>query len=629
MEKLYLTEKRYSIIHGQNGAEAEIFAAEELAAYLQKITGIMFPIQTDAAADTETEIVIGQTNRQNIPDTAGLGEDGFIIRTVGEKLYLTGGGLRGTLFAVYEFLEACLGCRFYSSDFEKIPHLDTIELDPIDDRQVPVFTVRDNFWADYNHHKDFAFKRKMNGKKGPSLPLKYGGSMAWAGSSCHTIGALSEMTGDHTDRQPCLCDETVYETVLKNVRKALAENPDARFISVSQNDSHDWGVGCQCEKCMQIYRETGSYAGSFLQFVNRIADDIREDYPNVMIHTFAYRYTRKAPKGVVPRPNVMVELCSIEACFRHPLAECTTVGKEHESADDFAVLIRDWAAICQNLSVWDYTTDFANYNLTFPNLGVLRDNMRLFADNNVKYVFEQGAYQTRNGEFGELRGYLLAKLLWDPYMSEETYNRLVDEFLVDYYGAGGEHIRQYIELALAETAHRHVSIYISAEDLYPNHIIENHAPDTIPDELTAEKILAGKVDLESYTEWYTSVKPHIVLEKGMEYFEAARAAAEDPFILRNIERSMVQVEVLRTYWQYRVLENRRENLQKILTAVLEEETAAAQICNTVCKNDEDAYAAENRKLMEKMLEMELYCVTEGMNIRRKDSFRFDLPVTWW
>ena len=79
----------------------------------------------------------------------------------GEKLYLTGGGLRGTLFAVYEFLEACLGCRFYSSDFEKIPHLDTIELDPIDDRQVPVFTVRDNFWADYNHHKDFAFKRKI------------------------------------------------------------------------------------------------------------------------------------------------------------------------------------------------------------------------------------------------------------------------------------------------------------------------------------------------------------------------------------------------------------------------------------------------------------------------------------
>ena len=256
MKKLYLTEDSYTIIRGQNAAEAELFAAEELADYLLKITGKTYRILTDDTAETETEIVIGRTNRNGTPCTDGLGEDGFVLRAADKKLYLTGGGLRGTLYAVYEFLEAYLGCRFYSSDFEKIPKTENIVLEPMDDRQTPVFIVRNNFWADYIQNPGFAFKRKMNGNKGPSLPAKYGGSMPWAGGSCHTIGRLAEMEGDFTDRQPCLTDETVYETVLENVRKTLAAHPEARFISVSQNDSHDWGVGCQCEQCMQIYRES-------------------------------------------------------------------------------------------------------------------------------------------------------------------------------------------------------------------------------------------------------------------------------------------------------------------------------------------------------------------------------------
>ena len=608
-----------------------MFAAEELAAYLRQITGTALSVCTDAAAETETEIVIGRTNRDNTPGTEGLGEDGFIIRTVGKKLFLTGGSSRGTLYAVYEFLEAYLGCRFYSSDFEKIPETDEILLDPIDDRQVPVFTVRNNFWADYIQNTGFAAKRKMNGNKGPSLPAKYGGSMPWAGGSCHTIGTLAEMEGDHTDRQPCLTDETVYETVLKNVRKTLAAQPEARFISVSQNDSHDWGVGCQCEKCMQIYRETGSYAGSFLLFVNRIADDIRDEYPNVMIHTFAYRYTRQAPKGVVPRPNVMVELCSIEACFRHSLAECTTVGKEHEAADDFAKLIRDWSEISEELSVWDYTTNFANYNLTFPNLSVLRDNVRLFADRNVKYVFEQGAYQSRNGEFCELRGYLLAKLLWDPYMTEEAYNRLVDEFVADFYGEGGAYIRQYMELALAETDHRHVSIYIGLEDLYTNRTVEKHCDGELTGTLTAEGILSGEADLSAYTEWYTTVQPHVLLGKGMAYFAAALEAVTDPAVKRNVERSMIQAEVLRSFRQYRVLQSHRENLQKVLCGILG--TAEAELVQTLCdaeyQREEEAYMAENRKLQEKMMDLGVYYLSEGSDMRQRESFRFHLPVTHW
>jgi hypothetical protein len=45
---------------------------------------------------------------------------------------------------------------------------------------------------------------------------------------------------------------------------------------------------------------------------NAVADAIKDEYPNVAIDTFAYQYTRKPPAHVVPRPNVIVRLCSIE-----------------------------------------------------------------------------------------------------------------------------------------------------------------------------------------------------------------------------------------------------------------------------------------------------------------------------
>ena len=631
MDKLLLTKKNYAVVRGEFAAEAEIYAAEELRDYIGKITGKILPVKTDTEEESACEIVVGAANRTGTPDLDGLCEDGFVIRSVGEKLFLVGGSPRGTLYAVYEFLEACLGCRFYASDFEKIPKRDSLVLEPVSIRQVPVFTVRNDFWADYIKNPDFAAKRKMNGNKGPSLPARFGGSMAWAGGGCHTIGDLAGMTGNLTDRQPCLSDEGVYRTVLGNVKKLLAGNPGARFISVSQNDSTDRGVGCQCERCMKVFRETGSYAGSFLMFVNRIADEIRDEYPDVMIHTFAYRYTRQAPKGVIPRPNVMVELCSIEACFRHPLAVCTTVGKDHAAADDFAKLIRDWSAICSNLSVWDYTTDFANYNLTFPNFTVLRNNVRLFADNRVKYVFEQGAYQSLNGEFCELRGYLLSKLLWDPHMTEEQYDEIVSGFFRDFYGEGGGSVRRFMELALEETKDRHVSIYISLEDLYPNRTVVNHEDGELPEGLTAEAVRGG-ADLTAYAEWYTSVEPSVLLEQGTELFGIALASVSDESVRRNIERSRIQVEVLRSSWRYQVIRSHRENLEKVLCGILGvdpgDETVGI-LCDAALRDEIEAYTAENRMLQEKMMKLGVVFISEGNSMRGRESFRFDQPVTRW
>jgi len=57
-------------------------------------------------------------------------------------------------------------------------------------------------------------------------------------------------------------------------------------------------------------------------------------------------------------------------------------------------------------------------------------------------MFEQ-ANRDAGGEFCELKAYILAKLLWDPY---QDLDAIIDDFLNGYYGAAGKHIHEYIDL---------------------------------------------------------------------------------------------------------------------------------------------------------------------------------------
>jgi hypothetical protein len=201
---------------------------------------------------------------------------------------------------------------------------------------------------------------------------------------------------------------------------------------VSQND---WHGACTCEKCKALDDAEGSQAGTMLDLVNYVAAKLETEFPQVAVDTLAYQYTRKPPKTIKPRPNVIVRLCSIECNFREPL--------EAPANAKFADDIRGWAKLCNRLYIWDYTTDFGHYVQPHPNWFVLGPNVRFFAANHVKGLFEQGAYQSFGSEFSELRAWVLAQLLWDPRQDDRA---LINEFLDGYYGPAAPAIRRYLEL---------------------------------------------------------------------------------------------------------------------------------------------------------------------------------------
>ena len=440
-------------------------AVNTLIEYAEKATG--HKLLQNEGEPAAHEIVIGMTDRDTEAVKAARAQiknDGYAIVEDGGSLYITGNCTSGTVYGVIAFLENFLGVRFYATDYICVRDNPIVRIpEAYCEVYSPAFLMRDSFWYDLSQDQVLAIQLKDNS----GYLAEMEGGISYAGSFVHTLAALTG-TAHEVGKQPCLTDETVYQTVLANVRAWLRANPNAKIVSVSQNDSAAEHLGCQCANCRAIDEREGTPMGSLLTFVNRIANDIKDEFPDVYVDTLAYRYTRQAPKTIKPADNVIIRLCSIECCFGHPLDD-----ESCERNVAFKKDIEEWSAICNNLYIWDYTTNFMYYLAPFPNLGVLRQNVKFYKDHNVIGMFEQGNYQSTSGEFGELRAYLLAKLLWNPDMSEEEYNRHMNEFLQDYYGAGWENIRSFIDQTTAAATFNHVGIYDSVRTMMMSQMDNN------------------------------------------------------------------------------------------------------------------------------------------------------------
>jgi len=152
---------------------------------------------------------------------------------------------------------------------------------------------------------------------------------------------------------------------------------------------------------------------------------------------------------------VCVRLCSIESCFSHSFESCDDESRKTPRPDgtktSFIEDLREWAGACDRLYIWDYTTGFAHYPAPCANWNVLQPNMRAFARNNVKGVYEQPCYAHGGStDLNEMRAYMISKLLWDPECDIEKHKR---EFAECFYGAAAGHILDYIG-ALIEKVER-------------------------------------------------------------------------------------------------------------------------------------------------------------------------------
>lgn len=450
----------------EESAQTVLYAAGELTKFLSEITGVAYP-QLISRVAPERCIRVAVS-----PDES-LGAEGFTLRSGERGIAIEGGLPRGVLYGVYSFLER-LGCRWFSSKVSRIPRRSRLTAPALSLREVPALEYRETFYTDAAD-ANWSVRNKNNGSF-TRLDAPRGGKISYY-PFVHTFEYLmpvdeffdshpeyyslvnGQRLGEKNRTQLCLTNPDVKRICTERVMRFIDEHPEATIFSVSQND---WYNNCECEQCSAVDAAEGSPSGSLIAFVNHIASAVAERYPHVLIDTLAYQYTRRAPRNLRPLPNVCVRLCTIECCFAHPLRQCDTVcsfgDKPH--GESFQQDLRDWAKVCDRLYIWDYIVNFDHYLMPFPNFYVLADNIRFFIENNVKGIFEEGAAPAYGGaEFAELRAYVVAKLLWNPYQQTDP---LIDEFLAGYYGMAAPALRDYFDLIhekAADNADRHFGIY--------------------------------------------------------------------------------------------------------------------------------------------------------------------------
>lgn len=415
----------FKIVYNAEPSESVLTAVEEIKKYVKLAVGVELTSEVYTSLDG---------NVIYLDDTAFTDDETYSLKNEGDDFIIGGSGVRGVLYGAYEFLEQCVGWRFLTDDCDYMAKQGHVNITGVDVEKTPYFIYRDPYWYSCaTAYPNFAAKRKIN--YGTQNSPEYGGGLTDTG--CHSF---QRFIPESSEAQPCLSSEETYERVLAGVLAELDADPTKWCISVSQNDNSEY---CTCEKCTEEIEKYGT-SGQMINFVNRIAEEVEKKYPDVLIHTLAYRYTRSVPKdaSIKPRDNVIVQLCSIECCFNHPITESAPCNL------DFHYDLTEWAKICDKLFIWDYASNFYWYEMEIGNFDydILVGNVRLFHECNAAGIRSLGSFNAEcTTGFEIMKAYLTAKAIENPYMTEDEYNTLMEEFMKGYYGSGWESVKAYLD----------------------------------------------------------------------------------------------------------------------------------------------------------------------------------------
>lgn len=471
---------KYSVILSQNASEAEKQAGKEFIHYFQKITGVAIPLHYESqTGNPKAAIYIGPStfSKANGIDETTLGEEEWIIKTVGENLILTGGHPRGVLYAVYHFLEEELGVRWWTPWEERVPQKSALTIRSVNKTGKPAFFYRDIYTLYGNDKGQFAAHNRLNRQGEAAIAEQFGGAQRFGPPYfCHTFYLyvppkkhfaehpewFAEINGkrQREKAQLCLTQEGLRQFYLEQLRGFIKSSKEEaqkehlsppKLFAVDQNDFHNH---CQCASCQAIAKSEGSEAGPILDFVNWLAEKIENDHPDVYLVVLAYEESETPPQNIRPRKNVIIRLTDTTSSLIHPLV--------HPVNSDFRRKLENWSQKADSLMVWDYavtyshkTRDFENASgVPLPSLQTYQRDYQLFLARHVKGVMVEHEFPVL-ADMRDLKVWVMMKLLENPSLNAAG---LIQDFTDGYYQEAGASIRSY--LSLLETAADESGVFI-------------------------------------------------------------------------------------------------------------------------------------------------------------------------
>ncbi len=527
----------YTIVIPKKATLPVNYAAKELQKFMEEATGITMPIVQEDAVETESAFHVGPTHQSSLVISQEvlnkLSPDGVFIKTDGSSVFLRGNNDRGEIYSVYVFLEKYLNVRFLAEDCNVVPKIKTLDLPGIDYAYAPPFYYREIYSA-RSFPREVSLRHRLNGWSN-SLDTTVGGRMEFSRPHVHsfyTWVSPKQYFADHPEYfslkdgkrikdinqggQLCLSNPDVLKITIANVLKYIKENPSVKIIDVSQEDSGGKNSGCQCEACQKIVREEDSEAGPILRFVNAVADELAKQYPDKQVETLAYNYSTTPPSLTKPRKNVIIRLCH-RGCYFHGLAckqknitmELNYETKDRRISDIKASTCDDlagWSKITPNIFMWHYTTNFTNYQSPNQNLKALPEDIRYYAEKNVKGLFAE-CDPYLGEDMAPLKVYLISQLLWDPTRDPAVIKK---EFCEGYYGSATNEVCDFIQLLDSQPS-LHPDLHVFAYWDPQNAVTPSFCREALSllnkarTKVAHDPVLSNRVDMLLFSYWYMQV----------------------------------------------------------------------------------------------------------------------------
>ena len=216
----------------------------------------------------------------------------------------------------------------------------------------------------------------------------------------------------------------------ENVKQTLRQRPDMHSHSLSLNDG---GGVCQCRRCQAADEAAkagkGNFSDRLLMFYDACATEIGAEFPEKFFGIYAYGGLNSLPCTLDRvSPQLFMEHVSnhMETYFA-PGADQEEIGPMRKFGEF-------------GLSMGYYSAATHRFN-PFPVslVPVIRDFFpKLRKVNTVGWYI----YPTAEGDWGGrgLTFYVMARMGWDV---KTDVKKLLSEYYERFYGAGGEHVRQY------------------------------------------------------------------------------------------------------------------------------------------------------------------------------------------
>jgi len=513
---------------------SEETAAKELQNYLTQITGSDCQIVRESQATklTGNLIYVGPTQfaKAHLNDKSTVADEEWVMQTSGNSLILDGGRPRGTLYAVYHFLEDVCGVHWWTPFEETVPKQKVLSIAKLNRREKPTFRYRDVYTLYANDDGRFMARSRLDRQGDTVVSADYGGTRDY-GPPYHVHTLYKSIYIDpkkyypaHPDwfvgngkNEPTVSNSNLamsnpemrkefLRLLLINIREsraaAIAKHlPVPDVYDVSQNDNGVSFVGGPADEAL-VKANGGAESAILLSFINYLADGVKAEFPDIYIDTLAYHTGEQAPTNMTARDNVIIRLTDTQSNVLLPI----TAPRNHVMREN----VENWAKHCKNLRIWDYNITYRFPEVPQPTSQTYAPDLRFMAAHNVEGEFVEFEEPLR-ADMRDMKLWILCKLLENP---NQNYDALLKEFTDGYYGAAGPYVRQY---------------------------------------LTALQAAAAKSGAD--VQWFSGLDTFSYLTTGFLqqangiYAKAANAVKSDPVLSRRvaIARGSVDIAILRRY----------------------------------------------------------------------------------